>query len=204
MPGAPAPALASRWQSSERVVLGLQREPDLFEVIGALDPPRRLTRCLNRRQQQSYQQTDHCNHHEQLDDGEASASHFFESLHSRSSKAPRDRSAPGPMHSDDLSDARVEQETLRRCCAGVLPMVFALAIATSSTSQDALRPVAPPPWELAPNQESPARTNAFDCEVRNYITRPLPLSSPKRQAWASELDGCIQDGAPGQGRLQRS
>src|SRR5271166_6801612 len=67
---------------------------------------------------------------------------------------------------------------------------------TSSTSQDALRPVAPPPWELAPNQESPAQTNAFDCEVRNYITRPLPLSSPKRQAWASELDGCIQDGAP--------
>jgi hypothetical protein len=45
----------------------MKRQPDLVQVITAGNASARLTRCLDCRQQQGYQDTDDRDHNEQLD-----------------------------------------------------------------------------------------------------------------------------------------
>ena len=49
----------------------MQRQADLLEVIGALGPPGRLPRRLDRRQQQGNQDADDGDHHQKLDQRKA-------------------------------------------------------------------------------------------------------------------------------------
>ena len=49
----------------------MQSQPDLLEVVGALDPPRRFPRRLHGGEQQSDQDGDDRDDDEQLDQGEA-------------------------------------------------------------------------------------------------------------------------------------
>ena len=49
----------------------MQGEPDLLQVVHALDPPRRLAGRLNGRQQQGDQDGDDRDHHQELDQREA-------------------------------------------------------------------------------------------------------------------------------------
>ena len=48
-------------------------QPELLQVVGALRPPRRLARRLDRGEQQSDQHRDDRDDHEQLDEGEPAA-----------------------------------------------------------------------------------------------------------------------------------
>ena len=51
-----------------RRVVVVQGEPDLFEIVGALNPPRRLARSLDGRQEQRDQDRDDRDHDQQLDE----------------------------------------------------------------------------------------------------------------------------------------
>ena len=45
-----------------RLVIGLQGQPQLLQVIAALQAPSRLAGALHGRQEQRYENADNCNH----------------------------------------------------------------------------------------------------------------------------------------------
>ena len=63
-----------RGQGTERVIANVGRQTHLPKIIGAFDSVGRLADLLHSRQQKPDQDRDDCDHHEQLDQGEA-ASH---------------------------------------------------------------------------------------------------------------------------------
>ena len=161
-------------------------ELDLFEVIGGLRPAARL--FAEPPAAASYQQTDHCYHHEQLDDGEASALLFLSPHSAR--RRHLGTGLPWPMHSDDYR-MPARAETLRRCAQ--VPTYRSPGYRPPLTRQDA--PTGARPWELAPNRN--ARTDKARCEG-GTITRPR--SQPNGRQGRS--DGC-SGRCPWQG-VQRS
>src|SRR5262249_3623568 len=58
-------------KAAVRVVVSVQREAELLEIVGAARSIGGLTNFLHRRQQQSYEYPDNCNHHQQLNQCEA-------------------------------------------------------------------------------------------------------------------------------------
>ena len=63
--------LAAHRQGAVRVDVVVHRQGDLLEVVGALGPPRRLARRLDRRQEQGDQDAHDRDDDQQLDQGEA-------------------------------------------------------------------------------------------------------------------------------------
>ena len=59
------------WKRLIGVVVVVQRQANLFEIVLALRPPRRLTSLLHGRQQQRNQDSNNRDHDEQFDQGEA-------------------------------------------------------------------------------------------------------------------------------------
>src|SRR5262249_34854620 len=70
-----APGLETRdpagREHTEGVVIVVQRQPDLLEIVSALDAPRRLAGRLHRRQEQADPDGDDPDRHEELDQREA-------------------------------------------------------------------------------------------------------------------------------------
>ena len=54
-------------------VIGVQRQPQLFEVVGATGAPRRRAGLLNRWEQHRHQQTNDGDHDEQFNERESTA-----------------------------------------------------------------------------------------------------------------------------------
>ena len=55
-------------------MMGLETQPDLLEVVGALSPPRTFAGRLDGRQQQADEDADDGNHDQQFDQREANIS----------------------------------------------------------------------------------------------------------------------------------
>jgi hypothetical protein len=74
-----------------RVVVIVQCQPDLFQVIDALRPPRRLARRLDCVQPQSNERRDDRDHDQEFDEGESAPGHWLSS----SNRASEARPSPG-------------------------------------------------------------------------------------------------------------
>jgi hypothetical protein len=58
------------WEASNRRVIILHCNANLFEIVNALRPARRFTRGLHRRQQERHEEADDCNHDQELNQRE--------------------------------------------------------------------------------------------------------------------------------------